>query len=188
MTTQSNSQDAFGPVATLPLSRSQKFVAKRLSHNAATIPHVTHNDEVDISDVDAARASLASNAKITMLIFIIKGVVEALKAYPHFNASLAEDGETLILKQYFNIGVAVDTAAGLLVPVIRNCDSKSLTDIAEELADTDQFAWRNRRDILLANHKCPRSGDPRCNEKPDKADLGWLGFCAPPNVAAFVEL
>lgn len=141
MTTQAVAADSpeaafaeFGPVEARALTRFQKVVAKRLTENAATIPHVTHNDEVDISRVEAVRKTLPGDVKVTTLIFIIKAVVEALKAFPTFNASLAPDGSTLVLKKYFHIGIAVDGPLGLLVPVIRDCDAKSVTQIASELA------------------------------------------------------
>jgi pyruvate dehydrogenase E2 component (dihydrolipoamide acetyltransferase) len=130
----------FGPVSTRPLSKFQKIVAKRLAHNAATIPHVVHNDELDIGAVEEARKHLVGEVKVTTLIFIIKALVETLRAFPSFNASLAEDGEALVFKQYFHIGVAVDTPNGLVVPVIRDCDRKSLTDIAIELSDLTALA------------------------------------------------
>jgi pyruvate dehydrogenase E2 component (dihydrolipoamide acetyltransferase) len=124
----------FGPVEIEQLSRIQKIVAKKLTENAATIPHVTHNDEVDITRVEKAREKQSSDVKVTTLIFVIRGVVEALKAFPRFNASLSPDGSALVLKKYFHIGVAVDYPNGLLVPVIRDCDRKSLTEIASELS------------------------------------------------------
>ena len=124
----------FGPVSTQPLTRFQKIVAKRLSENAATIPHVTHNDEIDISAIEIHRKSLSGPIKVTTLIFLIKAVVDALKALPQFNASLTPDGAKLILKNYFHIGIAVDGPLGLLVPVLRDCDQKTVPALAEELA------------------------------------------------------
>lgn len=124
----------FGPVEVEQLSRIQKIVAKKLAENAATIPHVTHNDEIDITRVEEARKKIPSDLKVTTLIFVIKGVVEALKAFPRFNASLSPDGGALVLKKYFHIGVAVDSPNGLLVPVIRDCDRKSLPELASELS------------------------------------------------------
>jgi pyruvate dehydrogenase E2 component (dihydrolipoamide acetyltransferase) len=124
----------FGEVETRALTRFQKIVAKRLSENASTIPHVTHHDEVDITNVEETRKAISGEIKITTLIFVVKAMVEALREYPTFNASLAADGSTLVLKKYFHIGVAVDGPLGLLVPVLRDCDTKSLSDIASELA------------------------------------------------------
>lgn len=135
-----NPEPNFGPVKARPLSRIQLIVAERLASNAATIPHVTHNDEIDITDVEEARKALKGDVKVTTLIYLIKALVEALKAYPDFNASLSEDGKTLVLKEYFNIGIAVDTPRGLVVPVLRNCDQKSLTDIAAELTELSEQA------------------------------------------------
>jgi pyruvate dehydrogenase E2 component (dihydrolipoamide acetyltransferase) len=124
----------FGPVEVEPLSKIQRIVAKKLAENAATIPHVTHNDEVDITRVEEVRKKISSDVNVTTLVFIVKALVGALQAFPKFNASLSSDGVALIRKKYFNIGVAVDSPNGLLVPVIRDCDRKSLTEVAQELA------------------------------------------------------
>ena len=102
------------------------------------IPHVTQHDEADITDLEAFRKAHDAMAKeqgtrLTLLVFLIKSCVAALKAFPHFNASLDSDGESLIYKQYFHIGIAVDTPNGLVVPVIRDCDEKSLLELAHEL-------------------------------------------------------
>ena len=128
----------FGPVQLQPLSRIKKLSGANLHRNWLSIPHVTQHDEADITELDAFRKSQADEAKkegirFTLLAFLIKAVVVALKQYPNFNASLSSDGESLILKQYFNIGVAVDTPLGLIVPVIRNTDQKGLLDLAKEL-------------------------------------------------------
>jgi pyruvate dehydrogenase E2 component (dihydrolipoamide acetyltransferase) len=105
-----------------------------------TIPHITQNDEVDITELEAFRKQMSDEVqkqgiRVTLLAFLIKAAVAALKRYPQFNASLSADGESLILKQYYNIGVAVDTPNGLVVPVLRNCDKKGALQLAQELGD-----------------------------------------------------
>ncbi|MEM1090899.1 MAG: dihydrolipoyllysine-residue acetyltransferase [Pseudomonadota bacterium] len=130
----------FGPVESQPLSRIQKISGANLARNWAMIPHVTQHDEADVTDMEGFRkgqgeAAKAAGVKLTPLAFLIKAVVAALKQFPQFNASLDESGETLILKQYFHIGVAVDTPDGLVVPVIRDCDQKSLFQLAGEVVE-----------------------------------------------------
>lgn len=126
----------FGEVESRPLSRIQKLTAQYMSRNWVMIPHVTHNDDADITDLERhrkARNASGSAVKLTLLPYLIKAVVEALKQFPQFNASLDGSGKNLVLKKYFHIGVAVDTRFGLLVPVIRDCDRKSVAELAEEL-------------------------------------------------------
>ena len=128
----------FGPVQTQPMSRIKKLSGANLHRNWLSIPHITQHDEADITELEAFRKSQADQAnkdgiRFTLLAFLIKAVVVALRQHPHFNASLAADGESLILKQYFHIGVAVDTPFGLVVPVIREADKKGLLDLAREL-------------------------------------------------------
>ncbi|MCR9087720.1 MAG: 2-oxo acid dehydrogenase subunit E2 [Rhodobacteraceae bacterium] len=128
----------FGPVERTPLSRIARITGPALSRNAIVIPHVTSFDKADVTDLEAFRRTLndergSDEAKLTMLAFAVKVVVAALKAYPKFNASL--DGEDLVLKQYWNIGVAADTPDGLVVPVIKQADKKGLRDIAAEIAE-----------------------------------------------------
>jgi pyruvate dehydrogenase E2 component (dihydrolipoamide acetyltransferase) len=132
----------FGRVETIELSRTQKMVAAFLSRNWAQIPHVTHHDEVEIDGVEALRKSMAreSGIKLTLVPFLIKAVVAALQAFPRFNASLAPGGDKLVLKHYFNVGVAVETPQGLVVPVIRDCDKKPIAELAAELADKAERA------------------------------------------------
>jgi len=130
----------FGPVETQALSRIKKLSGAFLHRNWLSIPHITQNDEADITELEAFRKSqadeaLAAGVKFTLLGFLIKAVVVALKECPHFNASLSPDGESLVLKQYFHIGVAVDTPDGLVVPVIRDADKKGLREIAKELGE-----------------------------------------------------
>ena len=130
----------FGPVETQALTRIKKLSGAFLHRNWLSIPHITQNDEADITELEAFRKSQADEAraagvKFTLLGFLIKAVVVALKEYPHFNASLSPDGESLVLKHYFHIGVAVDTPNGLVVPVIRDADKKGLREIAKELGE-----------------------------------------------------
>ena len=130
----------FGPVQMQPLSRIRKMSGANLLRNWLNIPHVTQHDEADITELEAFRKSQADEAskeglRFTLLAFLIKAVVVTLKQYPNFNASLASDGESLILKQYFNVGVAVDTPLGLVVPVLREADKKGLRELAKELGD-----------------------------------------------------
>jgi pyruvate dehydrogenase E2 component (dihydrolipoamide acetyltransferase) len=132
----------FGDVETVDLSRTQKVVASFLSRNWAQIPHVTHHDEVEIDAVEALRKELAreQGIKLSLVPFLIKAVVCALRAFPRFNASLAPAGDKLVLKRYYHVGVAVETPHGLVVPVIRDCDKKSIGELAAELADKAQRA------------------------------------------------
>ncbi len=130
----------YGEVEKQPLSRIRKLSAGHLHRNWIGIPHVTQHDEADIMDMEAFRKAneddaLAQGFKLTPLVFLIKATVAALKKFPRFNASLDRDGETLVLKKYFNIGVAVDTPDGLVVPVIRNCERKGIMELASELAE-----------------------------------------------------
>jgi pyruvate dehydrogenase E2 component (dihydrolipoamide acetyltransferase) len=133
----------FGPVDARPLSRIRKISGANLHRNWVTIPHVTVNDEADISDLETLRVQLnkeneKAGVKVTMLAFVIKAVVAALKRFPTFNASL--DGDNLVFKQYFHIGFAADTPNGLVVPVIRDADKKGLIDIAGEMAELSRLA------------------------------------------------
>jgi pyruvate dehydrogenase E2 component (dihydrolipoamide acetyltransferase) len=128
----------FGPVQMQALSRIKKLSGANLHRNWVAIPHVTQQDEADITELEEFRKSQAEAAKkegirFTLLAFLIKAVVVSLKQYPNFNSSLSPDGENLVLKQYFNIGVAVDTPLGLVVPVIREADKKGLLELAREL-------------------------------------------------------
>lgn len=125
----------FGTIEVQPLSRIKKISGANLARNWAMIPHVTQNDEADITEMDLFRKKLAEehkDVKVTPLVFMMKAVVAALKKYPNFNASL--EGDNLVLKKYFHIGIAVDTPDGLVVPVIRDVDKKGLLELAQELA------------------------------------------------------
>ncbi len=128
----------FGSVETKPLSRIRKLSGGFLHRNWVSIPHVTQHDEADITELEVFRKSQAAEAKqkgikFTMLGFLLKASVVALKQFPEFNSSLSADGESLVLKHYFHIGIAVDTPNGLVVPVIRDLDKKGLLEIAQEL-------------------------------------------------------
>jgi pyruvate dehydrogenase E2 component (dihydrolipoamide acetyltransferase) len=133
----------FGATEVQPLSRIKKISGPNLHRNWVMIPHVTQFDEADITELEEFRKSsntaLAKSAKgdgikLTMLAFVIKACVAALKQFPAFNASLDEKGENLILKQYFHIGFAADTPNGLVVPVIKDADKKGIAQIADEMA------------------------------------------------------
>ncbi|CAN1495175.1 AceF Pyruvate/2-oxoglutarate dehydrogenase complex, dihydrolipoamide acyltransferase (E2) component, and related enzymes [Methylophilaceae bacterium] len=130
----------FGEIETKPLSRIKKLSGANLHRNWVTAPHVTQFDEADITDLEDFRKSMQADAekrgvKLTMLAFLIKASVNALKAYPNFNASLSPDGDSLILKNYFNVGFACDTPDGLVVPVVKDVQQKDVLDIARDLAD-----------------------------------------------------
>ncbi|MEW6562369.1 MAG: dihydrolipoyllysine-residue acetyltransferase [Pseudomonadota bacterium] len=140
----------FGPVETVPLSRIKKISGANLHRNWVMLPHVTQFDEADISEMEAFRKQIGAeyakqNIKITPLAFLLKAAVAALQQYPDFNASLDASGENLIRKQYFHIGVAVDTPNGLVVPVIRDVDQKGIVQLAKELGEISAKA----RDLKL---------------------------------------
>lgn len=135
----------FGPVEAKPLSRIKKLSGANLHRNWVGIPHVTQFDHADITDLEAFRKSNTAETekqgfKLTMLAFLIKASVTALRQYPDFNASLDKTGENLILKKYFHVGVAVDTPDGLVVPVIRDADRKGVFDLARELSEISKLA------------------------------------------------
>ena len=139
----------FGPIELKPLSRIKKLSGANLHRNWISIPHVTQFDEADITELEAFRkesgaASEKQGFKLTMLAFLIKACITALRQYPEFNASLERGGENLVLKKYFHIGVAVDTPDGLVVPVIRDADRKGVYDLARELAEVSKLA-RDRK-------------------------------------------
>ncbi|MHB9119223.1 MAG: dihydrolipoyllysine-residue acetyltransferase [Burkholderiales bacterium] len=135
----------FGPVESKPLAKIKKLSGANLHRNWVAAPHVTQFDEADITEMDAFRKSMADEyraqgIRITPIVFLIKAVVAALKAFPQFNSSLSPDGESLVMKNYFHIGVAVDTPDGLVVPVLRDADRKGLVELAQELAALSQRA------------------------------------------------
>lgn len=141
----------FGEIEEVKLSKIKKLTAKNLHRNWVLIPHVTHNDSADITEMDAFRKNLKDDAaakgvRLTPLAFIMKAAVGALKEFPQFNSSLSADGEVLIQKNYYHIGVAVDTPNGLVVPVIRNVNDKGIYELADELAKISAKA----RDVGLS--------------------------------------
>ncbi len=130
----------FGTIETRALSRIKKLSGNNLARNWMMIPHVTQHDDADITEAEAFRVSTnedlaKSGTKVTMLAFLIKASVAALKKFPEFNSSLELGGENLVLKKYYHIGFAADTPNGLVVPVIRNADQKSIVDIAKEMTE-----------------------------------------------------
>ncbi len=135
----------FGPVETRALSRIKKISGANLHRNWVSIPHITQFDEADITELESFRKANAAETekqgfKLTMLAFLIKASVTALRQFPDFNASLDKSGENLVLKKYFHIGVAVDTPDGLVVPVIRDADRKGVFDLARELGEVSKLA------------------------------------------------
>lgn len=139
----------FGPVTGEPLSQLRKVIAARMVENKVSLPHVTQFDEADMTRIEALRKQFKAayeqaGAKLTPTPFILKALVAVLQRHPRFNASLNEVAETLVLKHYYHLGIAVDTDAGLLVPVLRDADKKSLLEIAKELSAIAEKA-RDRR-------------------------------------------
>ena len=135
----------FGPIETKPLARIKRLSGPHLHRAWLNVPHVTHNDEADITDIEAYRKELDNAAKekgfrVTLLAFLIKASVSALRAFPEFNASLSPEKDALILKKYFNIGIAVDTPDGLVVPVIKDADRKGIHEISQEMGSISKKA------------------------------------------------
>jgi pyruvate dehydrogenase E2 component (dihydrolipoamide acetyltransferase) len=133
----------FGPIETKPLSRIRKISGANLHRNWVMIPHVTNHDDADITDLEAFRVQLnkeieKSGVRVSMLAFMIKAACATLAKFPDFNASL--DGENLVVKKYYHIGFAADTPNGLVVPVIRNADTKGVVEIAREMGDLAKLA------------------------------------------------
>jgi pyruvate dehydrogenase E2 component (dihydrolipoyllysine-residue acetyltransferase) len=129
----------FGPVETVQLSRIKKVSGPFLHRSWLNVPHVTHNDQADITDLDRYRKELDAAAKnekdpyrVTLLAFLVKACVAALKKFPEFNSSLSPEKDALILKQYYNIGIAVDTPGGLVVPVVKDADRKGIVELSRE--------------------------------------------------------
>jgi pyruvate dehydrogenase E2 component (dihydrolipoamide acetyltransferase) len=130
----------WGPVERIPLVSVRRATAKRMALSWSQIPHVTHSDEADITDLEAMRQKhkadiAARGGKLTMTVFALKAVVAALKAYPQFNTTLDMEAQEIIQKHYYHIGVAMDTDRGLLVPVVRQVDCRSIADLAKEVFD-----------------------------------------------------
>ena len=139
----------FGPVTSEPLSPLRKIISSRMVENSVTLAHVSQFDDADLSGIEALRAKYKgayekAGAKLSPTPFIIHALVATLKLHPKFNASLNELAETLVFKHYYNIGIAVDTEAGLLVPVLKDADKKSLLELAKELAGIAEKA-RDRK-------------------------------------------
>ncbi len=128
--------EKLGPVTREPLSKIQRLSAANLARNWVVIPHVTHNDEADITELEAFRKQLnaeQSDVKVTMVALLLKASVSSLKAFPRFNSSL--DGDELVVKHFYNVGFAADTPNGLVVPVVRDVDRKGILELAGEVAD-----------------------------------------------------
>ncbi len=135
----------FGPVEDVEMPRIKKISGPALHRSWLNIPHVTHNDEADITDLDKYRKEMDTQAKeegyrVTLLSFVIKASVSALKSHWEFNSSIHPDGDKLIKKDYYNIGFAADTPNGLMVPVIKDADRKGLVDISKELMTLSKAA------------------------------------------------
>jgi pyruvate dehydrogenase E2 component (dihydrolipoamide acetyltransferase) len=138
----------FGPIETVPLSRIKKIAGPRLHASWVNIPHVTHTDEADITDLDAFRKALDEDAKkdkskpyrVSLLPLLMRSVVASLKAFPTFNSALSPGGDSLVLRRYWHIGVAVDTPEGLVVAVIKDVDQKGVIDLSRELGALSEKA------------------------------------------------
>ena len=135
----------FGPVETKPLARIKKLSGPFLHRSWLNVPHVTHNDEADITDLDKYRKELDTAAKadgyrVTLLAFLVKACVSVLKQFPEFNSSLSPEKDSLILKKFYNIGIAVDTPDGLVVPVVKDADRKGITELSKEFGDISKKA------------------------------------------------
>ena len=135
----------FGPVETRPLARIKKLSGPHLHRSWLNVPHVTHQDEADITEIDAYRKELDTAAKaegyrVTLLAFLMKASVSALKQFPEFNSSLSPEKDALILKSYYNIGIAVDTPDGLVVPVVRDVDRKGIEQLSRDLGEVSKKA------------------------------------------------
>jgi pyruvate dehydrogenase E2 component (dihydrolipoamide acetyltransferase) len=135
----------YGQVETVPLPRIKKLSGPFLHRSWLNIPHVTHNDEADITDLDPYRRELDTAAKaegyrVTLLAFLMKAAVSALRQFPEVNSSLSPSKDSLILKRYYHIGIAVDTPGGLVVPVIRNVEAKGVTELSKDLGTISQKA------------------------------------------------
>ncbi|HMU48216.1 MAG TPA: dihydrolipoyllysine-residue acetyltransferase [Geminicoccaceae bacterium] len=135
----------FGPIETKALARIKRISGPHLHRSWLNVPHVTHGDESDITEIEAYRKDLDGAAKekgyrVTLLAFLMKAAVSALKAFPEVNSSLSPDKESLIYKRYYNIGIAVDTADGLVVPVLKDVDRKGITELSQELGAVSKKA------------------------------------------------
>jgi pyruvate dehydrogenase E2 component (dihydrolipoyllysine-residue acetyltransferase) len=163
--------EKFGAIERVPLSRIQQITGANLSRNWNMIPHVTNFDKADVTEAEAFRKKIngeagEASAKLTMVSILIKAAALALKKYPRFNSSF--DQETLILKKYIHIGFAVDTPKGLVVPVIRDCDKKGLTEIASEM--------RALADKALGGQLSPEDMQGGCISVSSLGGVGGHGF------------
>jgi pyruvate dehydrogenase E2 component (dihydrolipoamide acetyltransferase) len=138
----------FGPVETKPLVRIKRISGPHLHRAWLNVPHVTHGDEADITEIEAYRKELDSDARadktkpyrVSLLPFLMKASVSSLKMFPEFNSSLTPEKDAIVYKKYYNIGIAVDTAEGLVVPVIKDVDRKGIVELSRELGDTSARA------------------------------------------------
>ena len=135
----------FGPVETKPLARIKRLSGPFLHRSWLNVPHVTHNDDADITDLDKYRKELDTAAKadgyrVTLLAFLVKACVSVLKQFPDFNSSLSPEKDSLILKKFYNIGIAVDTPEGLVVPVVKDADRKGIIELSKEFGDISKKA------------------------------------------------
>jgi pyruvate dehydrogenase E2 component (dihydrolipoamide acetyltransferase) len=149
----------YGETETQALSRIKKLSGANLHRNWVTAPHVTQFDEADITDLEDFRKSMLDEAakhgvKLTLLAFLMKAVVNALRTFPQFNASLAPDGENLVLKKYYHIGFACDTPDGLVVPVIRDVNKKDVMEIARDLAEMSELARERKLKVDAMQGGC----------------------------------
>src|SRR3546814_16345158 len=135
----------FGGVEAVTTSNVQRVVARRLTQSWTQVPHVTHHDEVDVTALDAHRGTLTGDARISPLIFLVRALAKAMAQFPHFNASLSDDGKTLVPKKYCHIGIAVDGPLGLLVPVLPDSDQKAVSPLSATLTPLTPQAPDNRR-------------------------------------------
>jgi pyruvate dehydrogenase E2 component (dihydrolipoamide acetyltransferase) len=133
----------YGAVEATPVGRTQNYVGRVMHRNWTSIPHVTHHDDVDITDFELRRKAWNSanpDRKRTLLPVLMKAAVSGLQRYPQYNCSISADGATLYAKQYYHIGFAVDIPGGLLVPVVRDCDKKNLDEIADDISALSEKA------------------------------------------------
>ena len=149
----------FGPVEIRPLSRIQRLSGPALHRSWLNVPHVTHDDEADITDLDAYRRELDTAAKaegyrVTLLAFLMKASVSALREFPKFNSSLTPEKDALVYKSYYHLGVAVDTPEGLVVPVIRDVDRKGITELSQELGAVSAKARDGKLDMADLQGAC----------------------------------
>ena len=149
----------FGPVEIRPLSRIQRLSGSALHRSWLNVPHVTHDDEADITDLDTYRSELdtaaqAEGYRVTLLAFLMKASVSALREFPKFNSSLTPEKDALIYKSYYHLGVAVDTPEGLVVPVIRDVDRKGIRELSQELGAVSAKARDGKLDLADLQGGC----------------------------------